>query len=84
MRKMSIVLAFMLGLVLAGPAVAEVFTIGPAMLGHPGDDPSVGYSALELDLKAGILEGGPIDGMTDLSQRPWEESWYQSNLFAGV
>lgn len=37
-------------LLLAGAASAEVFVVGPGMLGHPGDDPSVGYSALQLDL----------------------------------
>jgi hypothetical protein len=37
-------------LLLVGGVGAEVFVVGPRMLGHPANDPSVGYSALELDL----------------------------------
>lgn len=51
MRIWCVVLAALaVLLLLAGAASAEVFVIGPGMLGSPADDPMVGYSALELDL----------------------------------
>ena len=51
MRIWGVVLAALaVLLLLVGAVSAEVFVIGPGMLGHPGDDPSVGYSALEMDL----------------------------------
>jgi hypothetical protein len=50
MRWIVVVLGVMGTLLVAGPAQAEVFVVGPGMLGHPGDDPSVGYSALALEL----------------------------------
>lgn len=50
MRWIVVVLGVMGTLLLAGPVQAQVFVVGPGMLGHPGDDPSVGFSALALDL----------------------------------
>lgn len=50
MRWIVVVLGVTGTLLLAGPVQAQVFVVGPGMLGHPGDDPSVGYSALALDL----------------------------------
>jgi len=50
MRWIVVVLGVMGTLLVAGPAQAQVFVVGPGMLGHPGDDPSVGRSALALDL----------------------------------
>ena len=37
-------------LLLAGAASAECLVVRPGRLGHPADDPSVGYSAVHLDL----------------------------------
>lgn len=58
--------------------------IGPAALGHPGDEPAVGYSALDLDAKAEALEALPTTTVAEQRPFPWEEAWYQRNLHAGV
>jgi len=84
MKKLTIVLGFLTLLFLAGTALAETFVVGPATLGHPADDPSVGYSAMALDQQAGADEDALSSRAAEPLPRPWEESWYQQNLFAGV
>ena len=81
MRIWSVVLAALaVLLLLAGAALAEVFVVGPGTLGHPGDDPIVGYSALELDLDT-VYPGawyvyGPSE--RDQGRRPPEKAERQT------
>ena len=50
MRKTAVIWGLVGGLFIAAPALANVFVIGPGMIGHPGaDDPSVGYSSMQLN-----------------------------------
>jgi hypothetical protein len=49
---MGVMLGLVAVLLVARPALANVFVVGPGMLGNPGaDDPGVGYSSLDLDLE---------------------------------
>ncbi len=86
MRKLSLGLGLIGILALAAPAFAEMYVIGPGMLGHPADDPSVGYSALVLDQAFVAPEApfAPPPGLAGEPLRPWEESWYQMNQRPGV
>jgi len=60
------------------PGLAIVFVTGPATLGGPGDEPSLGCSSVDLDQKAvsGDLAFAPGGG---LPLRPWDEPLYQLN-----
>jgi hypothetical protein len=84
MRKLVVVLGLAGVLALAAPALAEVFVIGPGMLGHPADDPSVGYSSLVLD-QAFVSPDAPFaPAGAEVPLRPWEETWYQMGQRPGV
>ncbi len=85
MRRIGVALGILATLFLAGPAFATVFVIGPAMLGNPGaDDPSVGYSSLDLDQKLVFPGAGFNPGGAGVPLRPWDEHWYQLNQMPGV
>ena len=84
MRRMLAALGILSATFLSQTALAhEVFVIGPGMVGHPADDPSVGYSALVLEEKLGGPEG-PAVQQGGAGQRPWEEAWFQLNQMPGV
>lgn len=84
MRKIGAVLAILGALCSASPVLAEVFVIGPGMLGHPADDPSVGYSSLTLDEEISSPDAAFAPGGSEVPSRPWEETWYQMNQMPGV
>ncbi len=85
MRKFGVVMGILGTLLLAGPALAEVFVIGPAMLGNPGaDDPSVGYSSLALDEQFVYPDSAFAPGGSGVPLRPWDDPWYQLSQMPGV
>ena len=86
MRKWGVAMGILAAMLAAGSAFAEVFVVGPGMLGHPADDPSVGYSALELDLDT-VYPGAEYafaPGKAGVPLRPWEDAWYQLSQMPGV
>ncbi len=85
MRKIGAVLGILGALLFAAPALAEVFVIGPGMLGNRGaDDPSVGYSSLGLDEQLVSPDAAFAPGGAGVPLRPWEEPWYQMNQMPGI
>jgi hypothetical protein len=85
MRKTGVFLGILGALFVAAPALANVFITGPGMVGHPGaDDPSVGYSSIQLEeALASVEAGGPAVVVIEAPQ-PWNEAWYQLNQMPGV
>ncbi len=85
MRKMGAVVGILAILFLAGPALAQVFITGPGMVGNPGaDDPSVGYSSVELEEKLVSPEVTTAPVQAQGAPEPWTEAWYQLNQMPGV
>ena len=86
MRKTAVVLGILGSLFLAAPALANVFVIGPGMIGHPGaDDPSVGYSSMQLN----EMLIAPDASSTAFAQAPGaptglDEAWYLFGQMPGV
>jgi hypothetical protein len=84
MRTLGVLLGLMGILALAAPALGEVFVIGPGMLGHPADDPSVGYSSLSLD-EASVYPDAPFaPAGANGPLGPGEEIWYEATPTPGV
>ncbi len=85
MRKMGVVVGILSALFLVSPALAQVFVIGPGMIGHPGaDDPSVGYSSAALDEQLVSPEATTPTVQAEGTPQPWNEVWYQLNQMPGV
>jgi hypothetical protein len=53
MRWKVVMLAALAMFLVAAPASAQVFITGPGEVGCPADDPTVGFSCVELDQALG-------------------------------
>ena len=85
MRRVLAVLGILATTFFAQTALAnDVFVIGPGMIGHPADDPSVGYSSVALEEKLGSWQGAGASALADEPLRPWEQAWFQVNQMPGV
>jgi CBS-domain-containing membrane protein len=48
---MNVLLAIVAAALVGGPGLVRESVVGPGTLGSPADDPSVGYSSVQLDQK---------------------------------